>query len=116
MSGCIVWGTLAAFGAVSLLWTLLGWLLPSGRGMVLICVEHPDPGVLSRWRWLRGMGLLSCPLIAVSDSVSNTVPEDVEICGREELLTRLERENIGAYGTGTGNSAGCGQCRDLPEL
>ena len=116
MAGCFVLVLFAAMGIMSLIWVLLGWLLPSGQGMVMVCMELPDPGVLSRYRWLRGLGLLRCPLVAVTEKGNSRVPKDTEICSREELLPRLERENVGTYGTGTGNSSGRGQRRDLSEL
>lgn len=116
MAGCFVLVLFAAMGIMSLLWVLLGWLLPSGQGVVMVCLELPDPGVLSRYRWLRGLGLLQCPLVAVTGGGSPVVPEDVEICSREELQDRLEREKERTYGTGTGNPSGRSQRRDLSEL
>lgn len=116
MAGCFVLVLLAAMGAMGLVWALLGWLLPSGQGMVLVCLELPDPGVLSRYRWLRGLGLLRCPLVAVTGYGSRGIPADVEICSREDLQLRLEREKERTYGTGTGNPSGHGQRRDLSEL
>ena len=116
MAVCFALVLFAAIGIMSVLWALLGWLLPSGQGMVVVCLEPPDPGVLSRYRWLRGLGLLRCPLVAVTGGGTPGVPADVEICSREELPDRLEREKKRTYGTGTGNSAGRGQRRDLSEL
>lgn len=115
MAGYIIVGTLAAFGAMSLLWALLGWLLPGGQGCVLVCWGQPDEGILSRYRWLRGTGLLRCTLIAV-DAKDADPRKDVEICAGEELLSRLERERKESDGTGTGDFAGRDQRRDLSEL
>ena len=116
MAGYILLGTLAAFGLLSVLWTLLGWLLPSGRGLVLVCMEHPDPGVLARYRWLRGMGFLSCPLVSVTETVSTCMPKDMEFCSRKDLLVRLEQEKELTYGTGTGDPSGRHQRRGISEL
>ena len=38
----IVLGTLAAFGLLSALWTLIGWALPGGRGGCIVCQCRPD--------------------------------------------------------------------------
>jgi len=116
VAGYVLVGFLAAFGGLSLLWTILGWLLPSGKGLMLVCMELPEPGVLERYRWLRGMGFLNCPLVMVTQSIPDRLPWDMEICGREALIDRLERENEGTYGTGIGDSAGCNQRRDISEL
>ena len=97
---------LAAFGALSMMWSLLGWLLPAGEGCALVCYGEPDEGILSRYLWLRGMGLLRCPLLAVvppDASLSN----ETENCTREALLARLEWERKRVHGTGNGDSPGC---------
>lgn len=115
MAGYFVIGVLAAVGCLSILWALLGWLLPDGRGCVLVCYGAPDPGICSRYRWLRGTGLLGCPLVAV-DAPREAAWEDMELCAGEELILRLKWERNQDYGTGTGDFTGCHQCRDLPEL
>ena len=116
MSAYLILGMLSAFGLLSAAWALLGWLLPSGKGMLLVCVGMPDPGMLSRWRWLRGIGVLSCPLIAVAQPDADKVPQDIEICSREELIERLKWETDQKHGTGTGNPSGRSQRCDLSEL
>ena len=116
MAGYVLLAFLAALGLLSAMWALAGWLLPSGQGAVLVCLELPDPGVLSRYRWLRGMGLISCPLVAVTETGRGQALRDTEICSREELLPRLEQEKMGSHGTGTGNPSGRGQRCDLSEL
>lgn len=115
VAGFIIMGTLAAMGALSLLWLLAGWLLPAGQGCVLVCFEMPDEGVLSRYRWLRGAGLLCCPLLAV-EAGQPLRAEDIEYCSGEELLSRVEWERKRTNGTGNGDSPGCGQCRGVSEL
>lgn len=115
VAGYIIIGTLAAFGALSLLWTLLGWLLPGGKGCVLVCFGAPDVGMVSRCRWLRGMGFLRCPLLAVE--VEEAVfGDDMEICAGEDLLARLEWERNQVHGTGIGDPPGRHQRRGVSEL
>ena len=115
MVGYILVGTAAAFGALSMLWALLGWLLPSGRGCALVCWGEPDVGIVSRYRWLTGVGLLRCPLIAVVSSETAS-REPVEVCSGEDLLARLEWERRQSDGTGIGDSPGCHQRRGVSEL
>lgn len=105
-------GALAAFGMLSALWALLGWLLPSGRGCALVCYGRADIGIISRWKWLQGLGLLRCPLIAVTEERC----EETEICAGEDLLSRLEMERNRFHGTGNGNPAGRNQRRGISEL
>lgn len=115
MAGYILVGTLAAFGALSMLWTLLGWLLPGAKGCVLVCWGVPDEGILSRFWWLRGTGLLTCPLLAVVPEGTD-VPEPAQICTGAELFARLEWERNQFHGTGTGDSSGRHQRRGISEL
>lgn len=115
MTGYFVLAVLAALGLLSVLWALLGWLLPGGRGCVLVCYGTPDPGICSRYRWLRSTGLLGCPLVAV-DAAGKMNGEDIELCAGEDLILRLKQEREQEYGTGTGDFTGRDQCRDLSEL
>lgn len=113
MAGYFVVGALAAIGLLSVLWALCGWLLPGGHGCVLVCYGTPDEGICSRYRWLRGTGLLNCPLVAV-DAVQMPPGEDLEQCAGEHLVDRLKQERN--HGTGTGNFTGCDQRRGISEL
>ena len=92
-------GTLAAFGLLSALWAALGWLLPSGKGWTLVYIGEPQPETLTRFKWLRGLGLLSIPMIAVTEEAV-AMPQGTEICSREALIGRLERERRQFDGTG----------------
>ena len=112
MGWYVIMGTLAAFGLLSVLWAVVGWLLPSGRGCVLVCYGLPDIGIVSRWKWLRSLGLLRCPLIAVTEEIC----EETENCAGEHLLARLEMERNQVHGTGNGDPSGCCQRRSLSEL
>lgn len=114
MIGYVVLGMLAAFGGFCALWAGLGWLLPEGRGCVLVCYGLPDVGIRSRYRWLHGAGLLKCPLLAVAKE--HPEDRDAEICGGEELLSRLELERRKFDGTGNGDHTGRHQRRGISEL
>ena len=112
MVGYFVLGMLAAFGALCVLWTVFGWLLPEPEGCAVVCWNAGVPESLSRLAWLRNMGFLNCPVIVVSDGA---VP-DMDTCSEEELLLRLKQLCDRYYGTGNGDHSGRGQRRDLSEL
>ena len=114
MIGDILFGSLAAFGALSILWTALGWLLPAGRGCVLVCYGLPDTGIVSRWKWLNGLGLLRCPLVAVTEEAFPDT--ETEQCSPDALLSRLEMERNRFNGTGNGDPPGHHRCRGISEL
>jgi hypothetical protein len=110
----ILVGMLAAFGSLCIIWTLLGWILPAGQGCALVCYGLPDTGILSRWKWLRGVGLLHCPLVAVTEHPSSDT--EIEQCSGESLLSLLEMERKRFNGTGNGDSSGHHRCRGISEL
>ena len=59
--GYIMLGTLAAFGLVSALWVLYGFLLPAERGGGLYAPARPgvtEDSFARRYLWLRELGLL----------------------------------------------------------
>ncbi len=118
MAGMVFWGAAAAFGLISVIWTLVGWLLPDGKGAAVVCWGQPDEGILIRVKWLQSLGLLRCPLLVVTD----TEPfyyinkSTIEYCRGEELLSRLEQERIWVDGTGNGDSSGNHSGGGLPEL
>ncbi len=113
MIGYFVLGVLAAYGLVCMLWAAFGWLLPEGRGCAVCCVGVPEEMTLRKLRWLRDMGLLAVPVLAVTEDPLE-LPGDMERCSREDLLSRLERER--SNGTGNGDPSGRSQRRDLSEL
>ena len=113
MGWYVLLGTLAAYGALSALWAALGWLLPGLRGCALVYMGTPAEGIRRRYRWLRGLGLMNCPFLAVTEDGQT---EDTESCGREGLLERLEWEAERFGGTGTGDSSGRSQRRGISEL
>ena len=97
MGWYILLGFLSAYGALSVLWASLGWLLPGLRGCALVCMGLPEEGVRRRYRWLRGLGLLECPFLAVTEEET----EETEACSADQLLARLTREAERFGGTGT---------------
>lgn len=111
----VILGMLASYGLLCALWALFGWILPDGEGCALCCVGMPEEGTLRRYRWLKNMGLLKVPLLVIAEE-AQPVWEETEICSREELLSRLERERKKADGTGTGDSPGRSQRCGVSEL
>lgn len=93
MAWYIIVGVLAAFGTVSALWAMLGWLLPAGKQGTLIFAGKADAGAFARrYLWLRGAGFLSCPLIVVEPEDCDEAwlaEKGIEICTLEELSFRL---------------------------
>lgn len=114
MAGYVILGTLAAFGALSALWTVFGWLLPGVKGCALVCWGYPEEAVIARVKWLKGLGLLSCPLLIVAEEGEDC--PDGEICSGENLLSRLEMERNRFDGTGNGDHTGNHQRGGVPEL
>ena len=112
MAGFVILGTLAAYGLLCALWAAFGWLLPGLRGWVLVCVGIPVEGTLGTVKWLKGMGLLSCPVLIAAEEADY----DREICSPETLLSRLEMERKRFDGTGNGDHSGHHQCGGVPEL
>ena len=98
MGWYVLLGALAAYGALSALWAALGWLLPGMKGCVLVYLGRPGESICRRYRWLRGLGLMDCPLLAVTEEAET---EEIEVCGPENLLSRLawEAERFGGTGT-----------------
>ena len=114
MVGYVIVGMLAAFGAFSALWAAFGWLLPGVRGCALVCFGVPEEGTLHTVKWLKGLGLISCPLLIVAEEGKER--PDAEICSGEELLSRLEMERKRFDGTGNGDHSGHHQHGGVPEL
>lgn len=116
---CLV--TLAAFGALSAIWCLLGWMLPSG-GEVMVSGEGADAhAVARRYLWLRGMGLIRCPLIVVDRDLAAAErawmeEHGIEVCLPEELLRQLGIGENNFDGTGNGDPPGCHQHCGVSEL
>ena len=112
MAGYVILGVLSAFGALCALWTAFGWLLPTDAGGAIVYYGLPQQPQLARIRWLKSIGLLSCPVLIVTEEEAE-IP-DTEICSGEELLPRLEWEKSRFDGTGNGDHSGHHQCGGVP--
>ena len=116
----IVMGMLAAMGLLSALWVCFGWLIADTRQGAVVCVGWPREGLIARYRWLRDLGLLHCPMIIVTEDSpgGKELPPGtgIEICSPDALWQRLERERTDLDGTGNGDSPGRGQRRGISEL
>jgi len=112
MVGYVILGLLAAFGLLSGLWAASGWLLPGDKGWVLVFWGRPRQEQLTRIRWLKSLGLLSCPLLLVAEE--GEAEADTEICSGKDLLSRLEWEKERVDGTGNGDHSGHHQCGGVP--
>ena len=91
---------LAAVGIVSLIWCVLGWILPDAAMLMVFCCPqgcHPD-GAICRYRWLHGLGLIRGPLLIVGQIPAQEQDiwkkrySNVEFLTAEELPTALELE------------------------
>ena len=120
MTGCILLGMLSAVGLMSILWVFFGAFLPGARGGAFVCVGWPGAGLLSRYRWLRDLGLIHCPMIIAAEDLENTEGQPlgcgIEICSPDALWQRLERERTEIDGTGNGDPPGRHQRRGISEL
>ena len=98
MAAYIIFGVLAAFGALAVLWALLGFLLPGQRGPVTVYLcRGREEAVVRHWAWLRDLGLLHGPLILVDCPSCERERltrnrHGVEFYSLEELPARLEQE------------------------
>lgn len=98
MAAYIVIGVLAAFGLVSALWIGCGAFLCSCKRGICILPGMLDQDALEtakRWIWLREMGLLPMPLVALRDRVTQAQSVWLEshgfqLCDIEELCKLLE--------------------------
>ena len=97
MAGYVLIGALAAFGLLCVLWIGYGFFLPKAVGGVIVYpgnLTEQGMNFTLRCIWLREMGLLHCPLIAVEDDLNEgeriwLTSHGIEICSREELSNRL---------------------------
>ena len=115
MGWYVFFGMLAAFGFFSGLWALAGWLLPGGRGGVIVCFCKGEKGIacVRRCWWLRSVGLLHTAVIAVDCGMTARAKNEmdrlgryVEICTAETLSCRLELERDQIDRTGIGDRSG----------
>ena len=102
MATLIILAVLAAFGVLSVMWALFGFLLPGQRGTAMVCLcrgDGAEESVLRHYGWLRDLGLVRCPLLLVDCGITEEertrllrLKQGVEICTMEELPSRLEQE------------------------
>ena len=115
MAGYVILGTLAAFGLLGILWAVFGVLLPGGKGCAVVCFGEPELELVAVFHWLRGLGILRCPLIAVMEEEDRHF-DGVETCRPEQLLSRLTEERNRFDGAGNGDHPGRSQRRGISEL
>ena len=102
MATLIVLAVLAAFGVLSVLWVLFGFLLPGQRGTAMVCLCRngaEEEQVTRHYGWLRDLGFIRCPLLLIDCGMTEEErarllghKQGVEICTLEELPSRLEQE------------------------
>ena len=121
MAGLLCFAVMASFGAVCILWTVFGWLLPGGSGGVVIC--GPDPWFLRRYLFLRDLGLMNVQLILVAQTLSEAEEKwlqrrcaEIVVVKPGDLPRHLELERYGFDGTGTGDHSGRHRRRGISEL
>ncbi len=91
----LVFAVFAAFGLLSALWAVWGMLLPACRDGWLLCPGKPGSlGFVGMYLWLRGVGLVSCPLMVLDIGLSDAqrkrlTDQGIEILTAEELPNRL---------------------------
>lgn len=116
MVGYMVLAVLAAFGLLSLSWVLLGCLLTDGKGCAVVCFGPPREEMFARFKLLKSLGLLGCPLLAVTEEQNVRQFGEIEICSPENLLSRLIEERNRFDGTGNGDHTGRHQRSGISEL
>jgi len=90
-------GALAAFGLICAVWIGCGLMLPRIAGGAAVLTGPLDRETMDtarRWVWLREMGLLYTPLVALEEGLTGYEREwlicnGFEICSREALTVRL---------------------------
>lgn len=92
MLACVVIGTLAAFGLVCLVWLICGWTLPKEGGILIYAGDH---GLTAgqRYLWLKEMGFTGSRLLILDPAKEERQwlqDRGIEICSREEWISRLE--------------------------
>ena len=68
----IVLVVFAAFGLLCALWACFGFLLPGQEGVVMVyrCRGENVDALVRRYRWLRDVGLIRCPLIIIDEGMT----------------------------------------------
>lgn len=123
MAGYILFGALAAFGLICLVWIGCGLVLPRIAGGMAVLAGPLDREKLDtarRWIWLREMDLMYSDMTAIAETLNREEwmwleSHGFEICSRVEIAHRL---GIGEkrIDTGIGDPTGRHQCGGVPEL
>ncbi len=125
MAFYVIVGVLAAFGALCILWVLFGALLtrPRGDALVCFCGEGREERIIRRYRWLRDLGLVKCPLVLLDSGLPLWQRQQLmQKCGAvrfyttEKWIKLLEQERRKGGRAGNGNAAGDHCSGDLSEL
>jgi hypothetical protein len=98
MAAWVLIGMLAAFGLLCAGWAVFGWLLSGGSGGYIVCPDLCDSegrSFLRRYLWLRGMGLLKCPVYVSDQTLSDREKKWLEAKGIE-LYCPEQGRGIGA--------------------
>lgn len=115
MTGMIVFGTLAAFGALCALWLLAGTYLPGGRAGAMLYGWRDSAagrGFVIRWRIQWDLGLFRGRLIVMDLGLSAEDRQFLARWGRNVEIWETESE----YGERIGDHPGCYFCGGLSEL
>lgn len=71
MMWMLILAVLAAFGVLSICWALFGWFLPACQdGWLLFPGKSGSCGFVGIYLWLRGAGILKCPLVLADFDLS----------------------------------------------
>ena len=99
----VILGTLAAFGALCILWILIGALLCS-PGCAVVCLSRQEDAVLvrRRCRWLRELGFVRNPVVVV--------------CALSTAQEMIEQEWNALVTAGNGDPPGNHRCGGVSEL
>ncbi len=101
----MIFSTLAAFGAVCVLWMLFDFLLPGAKSGVMVCQGGSrEEAVIGRYLWLHGAGLLRCPLVLLDSHLPEKRQaqitekyQNIHFCSLQSFTAGLqkERERLG---------------------
>lgn len=87
----VVFVFFAALGLFCFLWGMMSLFLPRSRGNWLLCPgREGDLGIVFLFLWLRGMGILTCPLKVLDQGLSDAqkkwlVWKEIEVCSANAL-------------------------------
>ena len=115
MAGMILLGTLAAFGTLCALWTVLGACLPGDRsGLMIYCWRSgaAGRGFILRWRIQWELGLLRGKLAVIDLGLTEEDRLFLVRWGRNVEIWEMERED----GKRIGNHPGRHRRGGISEL